>query len=231
MNTPGLIVTPFLIDRRCDSPLIGIIEPTGSLGREEGIFLKTLEIRLMLGKWWSAGRLQPPLPRIRGRGPGCGVFVPRRWSRSKTPHPGPLPASGAWEKVGHPPDQQRASTKKPPYPGARAGLRGLRSQTLVEVENPSPRPSPHKRGEGEGRSSTRSITCVHEKTPGRGRPGAGGTSTSRSGEKRHKVKWKVFVRSRQSHQARVWVPPSILAKPRWPDWRTRLGLSIGMITS
>ena len=37
--------------------------------------------------------------------------------------------------------------------------------------------------------------------------------------------------SRQSHQPRVWVPPSILAKPRRPGWSERLGFSIGMITS
>ena len=46
-----------------------------------------------------------------------------------------------------------------------------------------------------------------------------------------KFQWKVLVSSRQSHQPRVWVPPSILANPRWPGWRTRSGLSTGMITS
>ena len=45
------------------------------------------------------------------------------------------------------------------------------------------------------------------------------------------VKLNVLVISRQSHQPKVWVPPSILAKPRRPGWSVSLGFSIGMMTS
>ncbi len=45
--------------------------------------------------------------------------------------------------------------------------------------------------------------------------------------------WKLnsLFHQRISHHARVQVPPSILAKPRWPSSSLKSGLSMGMITS
>ena len=56
--------------------------------------------------------------------------------------------------------------------------------------------------------------------------------TMPAGSRAHQiVKWNVLVIRRQSHQPSVWVPPSILAKPRRPGWSDKLGFAIGMITS